>query len=66
LGEEWLQEKMEAGISGTWNEDTDSKHLRKLTVKKDYCVFVVQVQNVNQLKRGDPEQSVSNVRGSSQ
>ena len=62
MSEEWLQEKREAAISGTRNEDTDSKHLRKLPVKKDYCVFLVQVQNVNQLRGADPEQYVSNVR----
>jgi len=40
LGEEWLQEKSTAGISGTRNEETVSYHLRQLPAKKekDFCV----------------------------
>lgn len=35
LSEEWQQEKNSAaGISGTGNEETDSKHLKKLPAKK--------------------------------
>jgi hypothetical protein len=44
LSEEWLQEKNNAaGISGTGNEETDSKHLKKLPAKKQkdlVCVCV--------------------------
>jgi hypothetical protein len=40
LGEEWLQKKSTAGISGTGNEETVSYHLRQLPAKKekDFCV----------------------------
>jgi hypothetical protein len=40
LGEEWLQEKSTAGISGTRNEETVSYHLRQLPAKKenDFCM----------------------------
>jgi len=52
-----------AGISGTRNEDADSKHLRKLPAKKqkDCCVCCWE-QNVDHLNGADPEQCVSIVR----
>jgi len=43
LSEEWLQEKKSAGgVSGTGNEETDSKHLKKTSCQEveGFCVCV--------------------------
>jgi hypothetical protein len=61
VSEEQLQEKNgAAGISGTRNEETDSRHLRKLPTKKEKvcCVCVLIEQNVDQLEGKDSERCV--------
>jgi hypothetical protein len=73
LSKEWLQEKnCAAGISSTGNEETDSKHLKKLPAKKrNKCVrvcvcvvdlIVVEQQNINHLKVRDLEKCVLSVK----
>ena len=52
-----------AGISGMRNENSDSKHLRKLPVKKEKdCCVCCKEQNMDHLNGGDPKQCVSIVR----
>lgn len=52
-----------AGISGMRNEDTHSKHPRKLPAKKEKdCCVCCREQNMDHLNGGDPEECVSIVR----
>jgi hypothetical protein len=47
----------------TKNEDSGSKHLRKLPAKKEkVCRMCYREQNMDHLNGGDPEQCVSSVR----
>jgi hypothetical protein len=72
LNEEWLQQKNSAaGISSTRNEETNSKHLRKLTAegggggcaraRARVCAYKVNEKQAS-FKSGDPEHCVLGVR----